>query len=47
MLTEATAVLTKAAGRVVLARVAGEDLSRFHEKEHRDHGIDRAVALVR
>ncbi|RVQ67045.1 NAD(P)/FAD-dependent oxidoreductase [Croceicoccus ponticola] len=24
----------------VLARVAGEDLSRFYEKEHRDHGVD-------
>ena len=24
----------------VLARVAGETLSRFYEKEHRDHGVD-------
>lgn len=45
---EAAAVLTKAGKKVVLlealdrvlARVAGEDLSRFYEKEHRDHGVD-------
>ncbi|WP_186402649.1 NAD(P)/FAD-dependent oxidoreductase [Sphingopyxis sp. P1IMeth2] len=45
---EAAAVLTKAGKKVVLlealdrvlARVAGEDLSRFFEKEHRDHGVD-------
>lgn len=24
----------------LLARVAGEDLSRFYEKEHREHGVD-------
>lgn len=45
---EAAAVLRKAGKKVVLlealdrvlARVAGEDLSRFFEKEHRDHGVD-------
>ena len=45
---EAAAVLTKAGKKVVLlealdrvlARVAGEVLSRFYEKEHRDHGVD-------
>src|SRR3546814_17609434 len=45
---EAAAVLTKAGKKVVLlealdrvlARVAGEDLSRFYEKEHREHGVD-------
>lgn len=45
---EAAAVLTKLSKKVViiealnrvLARVAGEDLSRFYEKEHRDHGVD-------
>src|SRR3546814_3654363 len=46
---EAAAVLTKAGKKVVLlealdrvlARVAGEDLSRFYEKEHREHGVDQ------
>jgi len=45
---EAAAVLRKAGKKVVLleaqnrvlARVAGEALSRFYEKEHRDHGVD-------
>lgn len=44
---EAAAVLTKLHKHVtviemqdrVLARVAGEPLSRFYEKEHRDHGV--------
>ena len=45
---EAAAVLTKFGKQVVLiealdrvlARVAGEDLSRFYEGEHRAHGVD-------
>jgi 3-phenylpropionate/trans-cinnamate dioxygenase ferredoxin reductase subunit len=45
---EAAAVLTKLGKKVtvleaqerVLARVAGVALSRFYEKEHRDHGVD-------
>lgn len=45
---EAAAVLRKAGKTVVLlealdrviASVAGEKLSRFYEKEHRDHGVD-------
>jgi len=45
---EAAAVLTKLGLNVVLiemldrvlARVAGEELSRFYEKEHREHGVD-------
>ncbi|AKH43172.1 3-phenylpropionate/trans-cinnamate dioxygenase ferredoxin reductase subunit [Altererythrobacter atlanticus] len=45
---EAAAVLTKLGCTVtlveqqdrVLSRVAGEDLSRFYEKEHRAHGVD-------
>lgn len=45
---EAAAVLAKAGKQVVLlealdrvlARVAGEDLSRFYEAEHRAHGVD-------
>ncbi|WP_439569681.1 FAD-dependent oxidoreductase [Sphingopyxis sp.] len=45
---EAAAVLNKAGKKVVLlealdrvlARVAGVDLSRFYEKEHREHGVD-------
>jgi 3-phenylpropionate/trans-cinnamate dioxygenase ferredoxin reductase subunit len=45
---EAAAVLTKLGKKVlllealdrVLARVAGEDLSRFYEGEHRAHGVD-------
>ena len=50
---EAAAVLRKAGKPVillealdrVLARVAGEDLSRFYEKEHRDHGVDLRVGV--
>ena len=50
---EAAAVLTKAGKKVVLlealdrvlARVAGEDLSRFYEKEHRDHGVDLRLGV--
>ncbi|MEW6628909.1 MAG: FAD/NAD(P)-binding oxidoreductase, partial [Pseudomonadota bacterium] len=45
---EAAAVLSKFGKKVVLlealdrvlARVAGEDLSRFYEAEHRAHGVD-------
>ena len=45
---EAAAVLTKFGKQVVLlealdrvlARVAGEELSRFYEAEHRAHGVD-------
>ena len=45
---EAAAVLTKLGKQVtvleamprVLARVAGEDLSQFYEREHRAHGVD-------
>lgn len=45
---EAAAVLSKMGCSVtllealprVLARVAGEELSAFYEKEHRDHGVD-------
>ena len=45
---EAAAVLTKLGRHVtvleaqdrVLARVAGEPLSRFYEAEHRAHGVD-------
>ena len=52
---EAAAVLTKLGKGVtllealprVLARVAGEDLSRFYEAEHRAHGVDlRTNAMV-
>jgi 3-phenylpropionate/trans-cinnamate dioxygenase ferredoxin reductase subunit len=52
---EAAAVLTKLGKSVtllealprVLARVAGEDLSRFYEQEHRAHGVDlRTGAMV-
>lgn len=52
---EAAAVLTKMGCNVtllealprVLARVAGEELSAFYEKEHRDHGVDlRTDAMV-
>ncbi|MHA4836457.1 NAD(P)/FAD-dependent oxidoreductase [Sphingopyxis sp. MSC1_008] len=45
---EAAAVLRKAGKKVVLlealdrvlARVAGTELSRFYEREHREHGVD-------
>lgn len=52
---EAAAVLTKLGCKVtlvealdrVLARVAGEDLSRFYEEDHRAHGVDlRTGAMV-
>ena len=50
---EAAAVLNKAGKKVVLlealdrvlARVAGEELSRFYEKEHRDHGVDLRLGV--
>jgi 3-phenylpropionate/trans-cinnamate dioxygenase ferredoxin reductase subunit len=50
---EAAAVLRKAGKPVillealdrVLARVAGEELSRFYEKEHRDHGVDLRLGV--
>ena len=50
---EAAAVLTKAGKKVVLleaqdrvlARVAGADLSRFYEKEHRDRGVDLRLGV--
>lgn len=50
---EAAAVLTKAGKKVVLlealdrvlARVAGEQLSRFYEQEHRDHGVDLRLGV--
>ena len=53
---EAAAVLTKLGKKVVLletlgrvlARVAGEDLSRFYEEDHRAHGVDvRLSAMVK
>ncbi|MEO0033022.1 MAG: hypothetical protein RIS94_2780 [Pseudomonadota bacterium] len=51
---EAAAVLTKLGCKVtllealprVLARVAGEELSAFYEKEHRDHGVDLRTGVV-
>jgi len=51
---EAAAVLTKMGCKVtllealtrVLARVAGEELSAFYEKEHRDHGVDLRTGVV-
>ncbi|KTE16588.1 NAD(P)/FAD-dependent oxidoreductase [Sphingopyxis sp. H115] len=50
---EAAAVLNKAGKKVVLlealdrvlARVAGVDLSRFYEKEHREHGVDLRLGV--
>lgn len=50
---EAAAVLRKAGKKVVLlealdrvlARVAGEELSRFYEKEHREHGVDLRLGV--
>ena len=50
---EAAAVLNKAGKKVVLlealdrvlARVAGVDLSRFYEKEHRGHGVDLRLGV--
>jgi len=51
---EAAAVLSKLGKRVtllealprVLARVAGEDLSRFYEAEHRAHGVDLRTGMA-
>ena len=51
---EAAAVLTKLGKQVtllealprVLARVAGEALSRFYEDEHRAHGVDVRLGVV-
>ena len=51
---EAAAVLTKLGKRVcllealdrVLARVAGEDLSRFYERIHREHGVDLRTGVM-
>ena len=51
---EAAAVLTKLGKRVtvleaqdrVLARVAGEPLSRFYEAEHRAHGVDVRLGVT-
>ncbi|WP_255325865.1 MULTISPECIES: NAD(P)/FAD-dependent oxidoreductase [Sphingobium] len=51
---EAAAVLTKAGKKVVLlealdrvlARVAGEELSRFYEQEHRGHGVDLRLGVT-
>ncbi len=51
---EAAAVLTKLGKRVivleaqdrVLARVAGEPLSRFYEAEHRAHGVDVQLGVT-
>lgn len=51
---EAAAVLSKMDCRVtllealprVLARVAGEELSAFYQKEHRDHGVDLRTGVA-
>lgn len=51
---EAAAVLTKLGKKVtvlealdrVLARVAGEPLSRFYEEEHRSHGVDVRLSVT-
>ncbi|BBB09281.1 NAD(P)/FAD-dependent oxidoreductase [Sphingopyxis sp. EG6] len=51
---EAAAVLRKAGKKVVLlealdrvlARVAGTELSRFYEREHRDHGVDLRLGVA-
>lgn len=51
---EAAAVLTKLGCHVtllealprVLARVAGEELSAFYQKEHRDHGVDLRTGVA-
>lgn len=51
---EAAAVLTKLGKPVVLlealdrvlARVAGEPVSRFYEAEHRDHGVDLRTGIT-
>ncbi|EJU08971.1 FAD-dependent pyridine nucleotide-disulfide oxidoreductase, partial [Sphingomonas sp. LH128] len=51
---EAAAVLSKMGLSVVLlealprvlARVAGEELSEFYQKEHRDHGVDLRTGVA-
>jgi len=51
---EAAAVLSKMGLKVtllealprVLARVAGEELSEFYQKEHRDHGVDLRTGVA-
>lgn len=51
---EAAAVLRKAGKKVVLlealdrvlARVAGPELSRFYEREHREHGVDLRLGVA-
>ena len=51
---EAAAVLRKADKKVVLleaqdrvlARVAGTELSRFYEREHREHGVDLRLGVA-
>ncbi len=51
---EAAAVLRKASKKVVLlealdrvlARVAGTELSRFYEREHRGHGVDLRLGVA-
>jgi len=51
---EAAAVLSKMGCKVtllealprVLARVAGEELSAFYQKEHRDHGVDLRTGVA-
>ena len=51
---ESAAVLTKAGKQVtvleavnrVLARVAGEPLSRFYETQHRAHGVDMRLGMA-
>ena len=51
---EAAAVLRKAGKQVVLleaqdrvlARVAGTELSRFYEREHREHGVDLRLGVA-
>lgn len=51
---EAAAVLSKLGKQVVvlealdrvLARVAGDEISRFYEKEHRAHGVDIRTGVV-
>ncbi len=51
---EAAAVLSKMGCKVtllealprVLARVAGEELSAFYEKEHRNHGVDLRIGVT-
>lgn len=51
---EAAAVLTNSGKKVVLlealdrvlARVAGEELSRFYEREHRGHGVDLRLGVT-